>query len=268
VPEDEQATLIGEEPVALHLVDQGGHERTGCTDEVGEVLLRDAVQAKLVSGSDPLAVRLGERDEHLRESGRNVLEGEAKDALPHLTDAIVERADDVDGERRAGLEQRPEVAALDAPDLALARADGELLHQGAFRPQHLAEEIARLENGQDRAALALPLAEQPDAPRAEEEHLVRRHSRPVDDRAMRERLDLEVAAEVDDIGRRQAGRGERGLELEAGIDALLARDHEGSSGYCVGVAPLPEHQACQLTNAGNRRTIKQLTGVPAAVDAL
>src|SRR5256885_9039000 len=134
VLEDEQAALIREEPIALHLVDQRRHERAGRADEIGQVLLGDAVQAKLVSGSDPLTVRLGEREEHFGEAGGDVLAGQAEDALPHLANAIVEGADDVDGERRPGLEQRAEIAALDAPHLALPGADGELFHQRAFRP--------------------------------------------------------------------------------------------------------------------------------------
>src|SRR5438445_1549321 len=73
VLEDEQAALVREQSVALHLVDQGRDERAGRADEVGEVLLGDPVQAKLVSRRDPLAVRLGEGDEHLGEAGRNVL---------------------------------------------------------------------------------------------------------------------------------------------------------------------------------------------------
>src|SRR5207253_2459746 len=118
-----------------------------------------------------------------------------------------------------------------APHFALAGADGEFLHQGAFGTEHLAEEIAGLQDGEHRAALALPLAEQPDAPRTEEEHLVRRHARPVDDRAMSEGLDLEVAAKVDDVGCGKARGGERGLELVPRIYVLLTRDHGSCSGY-------------------------------------
>src|SRR5438552_395449 len=88
-----------------------------------------------------------EKGGNLFQPRRNVLACQAEDALAKLADPLIEGADDVDRERRAGLEKRAEVAALDAPHLALARGDGELLHQGAVRPQHFAEEIARLEDG-------------------------------------------------------------------------------------------------------------------------
>src|SRR3954468_16612248 len=149
VAEHQEPSLVREQAVPLHLVDQRRNERARRADEVGQILLRDPVQAELVSGSDPLAVRLRERDQHLREPGRNVLPGEAEDALAQLADALVQRADDVDRQRRARLEQRAEVAPFDAPDFALAGGDGQVLHHRAFRTQDLAEEIARLEDRED-----------------------------------------------------------------------------------------------------------------------
>ena len=204
------------------------------------------MEAELVSRRDPLAVRLGESDQHLGEPRGHVLAGETQHALPQLTDALVQGADHVDGQRRARLEQGAEIAALDAPHLALAGGHGQLLHQRALGTEHFPEQVARLEDGEHRAALALPLPQQPHASRAQQVDLVGRQAWPVDDRSVAEGFHLEVAAEIDHVGRRQAGRGE-GLELrlEAGVGS------QGTHGVAPGeegVARLSEHQACQLVS--------------------
>src|SRR5207237_428527 len=125
----------------------------------------------------------------------------------------------------------------------------QVLYHGAIRPQHLSEEVAGLQDGEHATALSLALPEQPHAAAAEEEDLVRRHARPVDDRGMGERFDLEVSAEVDDVGRGEA-RGNEGLgELVPGID-LLAWNHWRApprEGDAPGRAlPVPSPAACSI----------------------
>src|SRR5207253_118437 len=112
--EHQQPALIRQEPVPLHLVDQRRNKRARGADQVRKVLLCDAVQAQFVSGRDALAVRRRQRLQHLREAGRHVLPGQAEHPLPKLPYPLVQRADDVDRQRRPGLEQGAEIAALDA----------------------------------------------------------------------------------------------------------------------------------------------------------
>src|SRR5713101_4223651 len=248
VLEDEEPALVRQQRVPLHLVDQGRYERARGADQIRQVLLRDAVQAELVSGSDALAVRLGQGDEHLGQPRRDVLAGQAENALAELPDPLIERADHVDRERRPRLEQRAEVAAFDAPHLALARGDGQLLRQRPVRAEDLAEEIAGLEDREHRAALALALPEQPHAAGAEQVDLVRGHSRPVDDGAVAESLDLEIAAEIHHVSRGKAGRGER-LELLL-VARVSLRTHAGAP-YEGDVSRLSEHQTCQRVSSRN-----------------
>src|SRR5207244_3019118 len=111
--ENQQPALIREQAVPLHLVDQRRNERPRGADQVREVLLCDAVQAQFVSGRDALAVRRRQRLEHLGEPGGNVLAGQAEHPLPELPYPLVPSADDVDRQRRRGLEQRAGVAAPD-----------------------------------------------------------------------------------------------------------------------------------------------------------
>src|SRR3954466_4675506 len=58
VAEHQEPSLVREQGVALHLVDQRGDERARGADQIRQVLLGNPVQAELVSGGDPLAVRL------------------------------------------------------------------------------------------------------------------------------------------------------------------------------------------------------------------
>src|SRR5205085_4348733 len=92
VPQHQEPALVREKPVPLHLVDQGGNEGARGADEIGQILLGDAVQAQLVPGGDAFAVRLRERDQHLGEPGGGVLPGEAEHPLPQLAHPLIERA--------------------------------------------------------------------------------------------------------------------------------------------------------------------------------
>src|SRR5690606_25928259 len=222
---------------ALHLVDQRGDEGAGGADQVREILLRDAAQVVLAAVRAALAEGVGQDEEGVGQAGGNLLEGQSEHPLAHGAVALVERADDVQGEVGAALEELLEGVVVDAPDLGLSGRDRELVQDGALGPEEIAEEIAGPEDAEHGPGSGRSRADQTDPAPAADVDLVGRIARTVDDGLGGVGLDLEITAVLAGVGRgfREAlgtAPGGRGVVRRYGTGELLhdATSMDGNGG--------------------------------------